>query len=123
MLPCPPAVRSRACGRCKGRPAGERSSVPTTLAPPLAPTRRRFAPRVRELLQRRAEVQARFDAGQLPDFLPDTKHVSGTMPALQGLAGTVQREGAGGGRRQGCAVSRPGLAPERHHRMQRLPHH
>jgi malate synthase len=32
---------------------------------------------VNELLQRRKEVQARFDAGEKPDFLPETRHVSG----------------------------------------------
>jgi malate synthase len=33
---------------------------------------RRFGPRLRELLARRAEVQTRLDAGALPDFEPDT---------------------------------------------------
>ncbi|MBI1733017.1 MAG: malate synthase A [Gammaproteobacteria bacterium] len=33
---------------------------------------RRFAPRVRELLARRVERQQRLDAGELPDFLPET---------------------------------------------------
>jgi malate synthase len=36
---------------------------------------RTFRPRVRELLARRAERQARFDRGELPDFLPETANV------------------------------------------------
>jgi len=36
---------------------------------------RRFAPRVRELLQRRQERQVRFDAGELPGFLVETAHI------------------------------------------------
>ena len=36
---------------------------------------RTFRPRVKELLQRRAERQKRFDAGELPDFLPETAAV------------------------------------------------
>jgi malate synthase len=35
----------------------------------------RFEPRRRELLAARAERQARLDAGELPDFLPETAHV------------------------------------------------
>lgn len=34
-----------------------------------------YAPRVEELLARRREVQARYDAGAKPDFLPETRHV------------------------------------------------
>lgn len=37
---------------------------------------RRYTHRVTELLQRRREVQARYDAGEQPNFLPETKHVS-----------------------------------------------
>ena len=36
---------------------------------------RRFDGRRRELLAARAERQARLDAGELPDFLPETEHV------------------------------------------------
>ncbi|KAL6783883.1 MAS1A [Auxenochlorella protothecoides x Auxenochlorella symbiontica] len=36
---------------------------------------RRFSPRVTELLQRRVEVQARFDAGAKPKFLEETRHI------------------------------------------------
>jgi len=36
---------------------------------------RTFRPRVAELLAKRAERQVRFDAGALPDFLPETKTV------------------------------------------------
>ena len=41
-----------------------------------------YTPRVEELLQRRREVQARFDAGAKPDWLPETAHVR----VSQGLA-------------------------------------
>ncbi len=44
---------------------------------------RRFGPRRRELLERRALVQRRLDAGELPDFLPETARVregSWTVP-------------------------------------------
>jgi malate synthase len=36
---------------------------------------RRFGPRRRELLQARAERRQRLDAGELPDFLPETREV------------------------------------------------
>ena len=36
---------------------------------------RTFGPRVNELLARRAQVQARLDAGERPDFLPETRAV------------------------------------------------
>jgi malate synthase len=36
---------------------------------------RRFAPRVEELLARRAERQKEIDAGKLPDFLPETRAI------------------------------------------------
>ena len=36
---------------------------------------RRFGPRRRSLLERRAERQVAFDRGQLPDFLPETRDV------------------------------------------------
>ncbi|MBD0427629.1 malate synthase A [Aquisalinus flavus] len=36
---------------------------------------RRFGQRRRDLLAARAERQARFDAGELPDFLPETKDI------------------------------------------------
>jgi malate synthase len=41
----------------------------------VAELHRRFDPTRRELLARRAERQARLDAGELPDFLPETRHV------------------------------------------------
>ncbi|NJL50748.1 MAG: malate synthase A [Blastochloris sp.] len=41
----------------------------------IAALHRRFDGRRRELLRARAERQARFDAGELPDFLPETKHI------------------------------------------------
>jgi malate synthase len=36
---------------------------------------RKFEPRRQELLARRAERQKQFDAGRLPDFLPETKQI------------------------------------------------
>jgi malate synthase len=41
----------------------------------LADLERRFGPRRRELLQARAERQQRLDAGELPDFLAETREV------------------------------------------------
>jgi malate synthase len=41
----------------------------------VATLHRAFEPRRRELLARRQAVQARLDAGWLPDFLPETRHV------------------------------------------------
>jgi malate synthase len=41
----------------------------------LADLHRRFNSRRLELLKRREAVQAKLDAGALPDFLPETKHV------------------------------------------------
>jgi malate synthase len=36
---------------------------------------RAFEPRRRELLAKRSERQARIDAGEMPDFLPETRHI------------------------------------------------
>ncbi len=36
---------------------------------------REFSGRVEEILRRRAERQERIDAGEMPDFLPETKHI------------------------------------------------
>ncbi|MDP1716720.1 MAG: malate synthase A, partial [Burkholderiales bacterium] len=41
----------------------------------LAELSRRFEPRRRELIESRAQRQAEFNAGKLPDFLPDTAHI------------------------------------------------
>src|SRR5690348_11212828 len=41
----------------------------------VAKLHRAFEPRRQELLARRAERQKEFDAGELPDFLPETKNV------------------------------------------------
>src|SRR5918992_5718230 len=41
----------------------------------VAELQRRFDPRRRELVRTRAERQARLDAGELPDFLPDTREI------------------------------------------------
>ena len=37
----------------------------------------RFGARRRQLLERRSVVQARLDAGELPDFLPETAEIRG----------------------------------------------
>ena len=52
---------------------------------------REFQPRRRELLDRRAKRQAEFDAGALPDFLPETRSVrSGSwslpLPGVRGIS-------------------------------------
>src|SRR3546814_7734419 len=36
---------------------------------------RRFGPERKKLLQKRIERQARLDAGEKPDFLPEDKHI------------------------------------------------
>src|SRR5918995_260056 len=41
----------------------------------VAELQRRFDPRRKELLRSRAERQARIDAGELPDFLPETREI------------------------------------------------
>ena len=41
---------------------------------------RRHGDTVRELLARRKSVQARFDAGEKPHFLPQTSHVCDPRP-------------------------------------------
>jgi malate synthase len=41
----------------------------------LADLARRFTPAVRDILERRRQRRARLDAGELPDFLPETEHV------------------------------------------------
>ncbi|EFN59875.1 hypothetical protein CHLNCDRAFT_49305 [Chlorella variabilis] len=58
----------------------------------LAGLARKYGPRVSELLERRRQQQARYDAGDKPGFLPETKH--------------VRR----GGRRQGAAAAALGSA-------------
>lgn len=60
-----------------------RGSITAEFAPILTPEAlsfvagltRRHGDTVRELLARRKAVQARFDAGELPHFLPETRHV------------------------------------------------
>jgi malate synthase len=56
------------------KPGYERVLTPDALVF-LAALHRRFEARRRELMQRRSERQARFDAGALPDFLPETREV------------------------------------------------
>jgi malate synthase len=41
----------------------------------VAKLHRAFEPRRQELLKKRVERQARIDAGEMPDFLPETKHI------------------------------------------------
>ncbi|MDX9943431.1 MAG: malate synthase A, partial [Azonexus sp.] len=41
----------------------------------VAKLHRAFEPRRQELLKARVERQARIDAGEMPDFLPETKHI------------------------------------------------
>ncbi|HYY34659.1 MAG TPA: hypothetical protein VE693_13915, partial [Gaiellaceae bacterium] len=41
----------------------------------VAELERRFGARRRELLQARVERQQRLDAGELPDFLPETREI------------------------------------------------
>ncbi|HEX5369468.1 MAG TPA: malate synthase A [Dehalococcoidia bacterium] len=41
----------------------------------LAELQRRFNPTRKQLLERRYERQKRFDAGEKPDFLPETRHI------------------------------------------------
>src|SRR5438874_241230 len=59
-----------------GRFSGE---FPQILTPEalafVAELHRRFEPRRQELLARRAARQKQFDAGLLPDFLPETRHI------------------------------------------------
>ncbi len=55
-------------------PRGEEVLTPEALAL-VAALHRRFNPRRLELLARRAERQARFDAGERPDFLAETEEV------------------------------------------------
>src|SRR5207247_6909443 len=49
------------------------------LSPPavayIAGLPRRFAPRVRQILEHRMEVQSRYDAGERPDFLEATRDI------------------------------------------------
>ena len=41
----------------------------------VAKLHRAFEPRRQELLKKRVERQARIDAGEMPDFLPETKNI------------------------------------------------
>ncbi|MPZ70029.1 MAG: malate synthase A [Actinobacteria bacterium] len=61
-------------------PVGERSGEVLTdeALAFLARLQREFGPRRRELLAARAARQERFDAGELPDFLPETAGVRGS---------------------------------------------
>jgi len=56
-------------------PAHEKQVLSTDALAFVADLVRTFRPRVKEILARRRERQARFDAGELPDFLPETASV------------------------------------------------
>jgi malate synthase len=56
------------------RPGYERVLTPAAVAF-IADLQRKFAPRRRQLLARRAEIQRRLDTGWKPDFLPETKAI------------------------------------------------
>jgi len=59
-----------------GRVTGELAEILSTEALEfVALLHRRFEPRRRELLARRAARQKEFDAGKLPDFLPETESI------------------------------------------------
>ena len=67
-----PAAAAEVTGRAP--PRGEEVLTPEALAL-VAELHRRFNPRRLELLALRAERQIQFDAGERPDFLPETEEV------------------------------------------------
>ena len=70
MAPQQPSVR------VTGPPSAQSDQVLTPEALDfIARLARRFTPRLEELLARRRAVQARYDAGKRPDFLPQTAHI------------------------------------------------
>src|ERR687898_2808057 len=73
----------------------------------VAKLNREFGGRVEELLEKRKDFQERIDAGEMPDFLPETKEiregdwkVAPVPDDLQdrrgGMTGPARREGVGG---------------------------
>ena len=56
----------------------------------VAELQRRFDPARRDLLRRRAERQARLDAGELPDFLPQTREVRESDWRVEAAPGDLQ---------------------------------
>ena len=56
----------------------------------LAKLARKFEPRRRELMTARARRQAEFDAGKLPDFLPQTKLIRDTEWTVAPVPGNLQ---------------------------------
>ena len=58
-----------------GRDAGRDSILDSRALALLAELHRRFEPRRQALLASRVEAQARFDAGELPDFRADTRSI------------------------------------------------
>ena len=69
----PPAAPALALA-APAHPLAEHILTPEVLAF-VAALEARFGPRRRELLEARALRQQQFDAGVLPDFLPDTAHI------------------------------------------------
>lgn len=87
---------------CAGLEAMARATAPPHL--------RCYTPRVEELLQRRRERQARFDAGVKPDWLPETKHVSRPADAHARPAHACGRRGCSCGLAAGRCVGFQGRA-------------
>ncbi|AZN37840.1 malate synthase A [Iodobacter ciconiae] len=56
----------------------------------LAELHRSFEPRRRELMAARIERQARLDAGEVPDFLPDTQHIRDGNWSISALPADLQ---------------------------------
>ena len=60
----------------RGRVEGRQEEILTAEALAfVAALQRRFGARRRELLQARAERQSRIEAGETPDFLPETREI------------------------------------------------
>ncbi|MDR1062558.1 MAG: malate synthase A [Azoarcus sp.] len=57
----------------------------------LARLHRAFEPRRRELLRLRTERQARFDVGEMPGFLPDTRHIRADQWKIAPLPPALER--------------------------------
>jgi malate synthase A len=72
--PSPAKSGSELVLHAASRPGYDAILTPDALAF-LADLVRAFRPRVTELLARRAARQARFDAGEMPDFLPETASI------------------------------------------------
>ena len=81
-LSCPEGVE------VKGRVTPEVAEILTPEALDfVARLERKFGERRKELLARRAQRQERFDAGELPDFLPETRSIREAILDDRSLAG------------------------------------